>query len=59
MKRILHILTNESDALADRLMAEQQAIAGFEVVTVDLTADTPDYAHLLQEIFAADSVTVW
>jgi hypothetical protein len=59
VKRLLHILTNENDTVADRLISEQQKLAGHEVVTADLTVATPDYTHLLQEIFAADSVTVW
>ena len=59
MKRILHILTNENDAVADRLISAQQAQVDGEVVTADLTVVTPDYARLLEEIFAADSVTVW
>ena len=59
MKRILHILTNENDAVAGRLISEQQAQPGHEVVTADLTVATPDYTHLLQEIFAADSIAVW
>jgi len=52
-------LTNENDAMADRLISEQQTPADCEVVTVDLTVATPDYALVLQEVFAADSVTVW
>jgi hypothetical protein len=59
VKRILHILTNENDAVADRLISEQQGQTGHEVVTANLTAATPDYAQLLEEIFAADSVAVW
>jgi hypothetical protein len=59
LKRILHILTNEADAVAGRLISEQRAQADLEVAVADLTVTAPDYAGLLQEIFAADSVTVW
>jgi hypothetical protein len=59
LKRILHILTNENDAVAGRLISEQRAQADTEVAIADLTVAAPDYAGLLQEIFAADSVTVW
>ena len=59
MKKLLHILTRESDALANEMISRQRAGASCEVETVDLTTGPADYADLLQKIFSADSVAVW
>ncbi len=59
MKKVLHILTKRSDALAREIISQEQAWAACEVETVDLTAGVPDYADLLQKVFSADSVAVW
>ena len=56
---VLHILTQPDDALAREIISRQREQRGQEVNVVDLTAAVPDYARLLQEIFAADSVAVW
>ena len=59
MRVVLHILTRPDDALAQEIIAKQREQSGQKVNVVDLTAAEPDYARLLQEIFAADSVAVW
>ena len=59
MRAVLHIVTRANDALAAATMATQQKRPETQVKVVDLTASEPDYAKLLEEIFAADSVAVW
>ena len=59
MRVVLHIVTRANDALAAATMATQQKRPETQVKVVDLTAPEPDYAKLLEEIFAADSVAVW
>ena len=59
MTTALHILTKADDALAVEMIARQRSEAGQTVEVVDLTVDSPDYANLLERIFAADSVAVW
>jgi hypothetical protein len=55
----LHILTRPEDAVAAEVIAIQRQGADREIRVVDLTQPEPDYAALLAEIFAADSVAVW
>ena len=59
MRIVLHILTQADDSLAEEIIARQREQPDQEVNVVDLWAAVPDYARLLQEIFAADSVAVW
>ena len=59
MRAVLHIVTRTNDALAAAAIATQQERPEAQVKVVDLTAPEPDYAKLLEEIFAADSVAVW
>ena len=59
MRVVLHILTQPDDTLAQQVIASQREQPDQEVNVVDLTAAEPDYARLLEEIFAADSVAVW
>jgi hypothetical protein len=59
MATALHILTKPDDAFARDIIAREPTLAGPTVDVVDLTGDSPDYADLLQRIFAADSVAVW
>ena len=59
MRVALHILTQPDDTLAQEIIARQREQSDQEVNVVDLTAAEPDYARLIQEIFAADSVAVW
>ena len=59
MRVVLHILTRPDDTLAQEIISRQREQHGQQVNVVDLNAAEPDYARLLQEIFAADSVAVW
>ena len=59
MRVALHILTRPDDRLARQIIDRQREQADQEVHVVDLTAAKPDYARLLQEIFASDTVAVW
>jgi hypothetical protein len=59
MSTVLHILTKPEDTLAQAVLARQQPQAELRVEVVDLTCRVPDYAELLRQIFAADSVQVW
>jgi len=59
MRVVLHILTRPNDTLAQEVIARQREQQDEEVNVVDLTAAEPDYARLIQGIFAADSAAVW
>jgi len=59
MRVVLHILTQPDETLAQEVISRQREQQDQEVNVVDLTAAEPDYARLVQEIFAADSVAVW
>lgn len=59
MKTILHILTKPDDALARELAARQRDLPDTRLEVADLTQPEPDYAALVRQIFAADSVEVW
>ena len=59
MKRALHILTRENDALASEVISRQREQPGVKVEVIDLTHVDPDYAALLELVFTADSVAVW
>jgi len=59
MRKVLHILTEENDTDSNEVISRQRALPDCELETVQLAADQPDYADLLEKIFAADSVTVW
>lgn len=59
MAAILHILTRPEDALAQEIISRQAQEPDTRVEVMDLTQPEPDYANLLEKIFAADSLTVW
>ena len=59
MKKVLHLLTSPADDFTEVLIAAQKAELGNEVKTVDLAGDTPDYAEVVNLIFAADSIQTW
>ena len=58
MKKFLHVLTKENDALASEVLSQQQS-PEWKLEIVDLTQGQPDYANLVEKIFEADSVAVW
>jgi hypothetical protein len=53
------MVTRTDDALAAQVIAAQRRQPELEVREVNLTTPGPDYENLLEEIFAADSVTAW
>jgi len=59
MRATLHILTRPDDALARGVIATLEKHPDAQLKVVDLAVPQPDYAKLLEEIFAADSVAVW
>jgi hypothetical protein len=59
MRTLLHIQTQPDDSLAETIRREQEKEAGQRVIVADLTAESPDYQKLLQQIFEADSIAVW
>ncbi len=59
MRAVLHILTKPAETLAGEIISRQSSQADVKVEVVDLTQPEPDYAALLEKIFAADSVAVW
>ncbi len=59
MRSILHILTRPNDPLPRDLIARQSTQPDTRIEVLDLTAPEPDYAALVQKVFAADSVQVW
>jgi len=60
MPRVLHILTRADDTLAREIVERQRGEKRQEGIdVVDLTAGVPDYAGLLNKIFAADSIECW
>ena len=59
MRRALHILTRTDDPLAQEVIPRLREQSDEHLKVVDLNAANPDYASLVEEIFAADSVAVW
>lgn len=59
MKTILHILTRENDPLARECMDNERAHAETRVVVLSLTTSNPNYDQLLDQIFEADSISIW
>jgi hypothetical protein len=59
MRHILHILTKPADDLAADVIRRQRRQANDAIEVFDLTREQPDYAALLERVFAADSVLTW
>lgn len=58
MRKILQVITQESDELAEAIAAvNRETDAG--VTVMRLSPDEPDYQELLEAVFAADSVQSW
>ncbi len=55
----LHILTRPADDLVTALIEGQRDVPENAVEVVDLTAPEPDYAALVEKVFAAASVATW
>ena len=59
MTTVLHVLTRPADDWVQSLIQSQENSAEHNVEVIDLTLETPDYAHLVQRVFAAESVATW
>ena len=59
MARILHIVTRPEDVLAKEIIARQKKSRLDDIEIADLTKPNLDYKHLLELIFASDSVETW
>jgi hypothetical protein len=59
MPKLLHILTESDNSLANEIIAKQKTKPENKIEVVDLTQTNADYKKLLEKIFAADSVQVW
>jgi len=59
MPRQLHILTRPADPLVVSLLEAERAAGEVELTVTDLTQPDPDYAALVEQVFAADSVVTW
>lgn len=60
---LLHLLTTPPDAFTQSLLARQATCAEASNVRVEIVdlvgAESPDYDRVLDQIFAADSVSIW
>jgi hypothetical protein len=59
MPRVLHILTQPEDALARESARAHEVNGTVDIDVLDLTVPDPDYARLVERLFAADAVIVW
>lgn len=59
MRTILHIQSDTTDARAEAVIDLQGRQPDVHLEKFDLRVADPDYAALLDRIFAADSVAVW
>ena len=59
MTTLLHVLTRPADDWIQSLILSQESSGNHTVEVIDLTLGTPDYAHLVERVFAADSVATW
>lgn len=59
MTRQLHVLTAPPDEFTRALLDALQKSPSVELTVADLSGDTPDYARLVEQIFAADSIATW
>ena len=59
MRTILHIQTRPEDELTRGLRQRQESLPDTHVEVIDLNGGQPDYAGLVEKIFAADSVEVF
>ena len=59
MSRQLHILVNPPDDLVRELLANVPASGDVTVEVEDLNQPEPDYAALVEKVFAADAVATW
>lgn len=59
MRQILVLQTKGFEPLNDLVIELERQLPDARVEVVDLTVGNPDYAALVDRIFASDSVQVW
>lgn len=59
MPKQLHVVVRTPDELLQELMVTLRERSELSTEVIDLTQGTPDYRHLVEQIFASDSVVVW
>lgn len=59
MTSVLHILTRPADDWVRATIKAQSQLPDLKVEVIDLTQGTPDYAALVERVFASDSVASW
>ncbi|KAB2673599.1 MAG: hypothetical protein DVB31_03305 [Verrucomicrobia bacterium] len=59
MKSLLHVVTRPADALAQGVMDATRSDPTLTVEIVDLNLENPDYAALVERIFAVDAIATW
>lgn len=59
MTRQLHLLTAPPDPWLQTLLDSLRTRPDLAVEVVDLTVGEPDYARLVDAVFAADSIATW
>jgi hypothetical protein len=59
MPNQLHVVVRTPDELLQKLMVDLRERTELSAEVIDLTQGTPDYRHLVERIFASDSVVVW
>ncbi|MBN8247180.1 MAG: hypothetical protein J0L84_07020 [Verrucomicrobia bacterium] len=59
MTRQLHLLTAPPDPWLQALLESLRMRPDLAVDVVDLSAGEPDYARLVDAVFAADSIATW
>lgn len=59
MTRQLHVLTAAPDEFTRTLLDALQKSPTVQITVADLSGDAPDYARLVELIFASDSIATW
>ncbi|MBN9691715.1 MAG: hypothetical protein J0M24_15860 [Verrucomicrobia bacterium] len=59
MPNQLHVVVRTPDEFSQELLEVLRKRPESLAEVIDLTQGTPDYRHLLDRIFACDSVAVW
>ena len=59
MPTLLHILNAPSNDWVESIIAEQKGCSTNQVTVIDLTADDPDFAALVELVFQSDSIQCW
>lgn len=58
MPKLLNIVTRNDEFVKD-VLREEEELYGGDIEVFDLTRPDPDYAKLLERIFACEKIHVW